>query len=175
MMAGPIKTVEELADFMSASKAIAAPQSQGDWRQAHNPNELIMKWPLEINGEIQPLTHLGVVGRTDTRELFFRIMILCPFAVSRLDWTQETHPNSVSGVRNGLPPLVSGPHYHSWPLNERFLKDLKHPSRLLDAAEFNGGGRSFDAILRWFCEDNNIEPLPPAHRLELPSRETLFG
>ena len=66
------------------------------------------------------------------------------------------------------PATVTGPHYHSWALNRRFFKGVTKAPRLLDATPYPGAGRSFDAILRWFCTDTNIESLPPDHRIEPP-------
>lgn len=173
-MAEPFTTIAQLEAFMAAPKAIAAPHHQGDWKLTHNPGELQMSWPLEYAGEIQPHASLTVVGRTDRYD-FFRIMVLCPFGVARLDCTTETHTNSLCGHLEGLPMLVSGPHYHSWPLNKRFFKSMKDCSKLPDAVEFDVAGRNFDSTLRWFCHDNNIEPLPASHVIELPVRENLFG
>lgn len=173
-MAEPFTAIEQLEAFMAGPKTVVTPHNQGDWKQAHNPNELRMSWPLEFDGEIQPHASLTIIGSAGERD-FYRIMVLCPFGVSRLDCTPESHMNSLSGQKLGLPDLVRGPHYHSWPINERFFKNMKDCSKLPDAEEFDIAGRSFDSVLRWFCDDNGIQPLPASHVIELPVRENLFG
>ncbi len=89
--------------------------------------------------------------------------------------TDETHANSVDGMLAGsVPPIVQGPHYHAWPLNRRFFRGSAKPPKLHDAVPYNEAGRTFDAVLRWFCNDTNIEQLPPSHMIELPRSDLLL-
>jgi hypothetical protein len=82
--------------------------------------------------------------------------------ICRLDYTDETHSNSISGfLLRAVPYVVTRPHYHSSPLNRRFFRGITAPQTLHDAVPYNEPGRTFDAILRWFCADTNIESLPP--------------
>jgi hypothetical protein len=132
-----------------------------------------MKYPLEVGGEMGG-AQLAVVAFPYQRDLKFRLGILFPAMVCRLDYTDETHPNSADGVVNGLvPPIVVGPHYHSWPLNRRFFKNASRAPELHDAVPYIEAGRTFDAILRWFCTDTKIDSLPPGHLIELPPAELL--
>ena len=95
--------------------------------------------------------------------------------VVRLDYTDETHANSISGVLAGVvPQTVEGPHYHSWPLNKRFFKGGSLAPQLHDAVPYVGAARTFDAVLRWFCSDTGIEQLPPGHMIALPPFERLL-
>jgi hypothetical protein len=55
--------------------------------------------------------------------------------ICHLDYTDETHPNSMS--------------------------------------VFLLRGQTFDAILRWFCANTNIESLPPGHLISVPAPEFL--
>ena len=160
--------------FMAAPKRIVGYQSPPPWGEGWHPDERVMRFPLEVGGE-QGGSQLMVVGFPHQRDLKFRLGILFPGMVCRLDYTGETHANTVDGVLSGVvPATVTGPHYHSWQLNRRFFKGVTKPPKLPDAVPYPGGGRSFDAVLRWFCTDTNIESLPPGHRIELPPSELLL-
>jgi hypothetical protein len=116
-----------------------------------------------------------VVSFPRERNLKFRLGILFPAMICRLDYTDETHTNSLSGVLlHAVPRTVTGPHYHSWPLNRRFFRGVTVAQKLHDAVPYNEPGRTFDAILRWFCADTNIESLPPGHLIALPAPELLL-
>lgn len=166
--------VAQIEAFMAARKQIVSPNLQGIWQQAHSPNERMLKWPLAIDGVMESGSLLIQSDPTRRERLFFRIAILCPGAVCRLDFTDEIHSNGYRVSADGLPAIVYGEHYHSWLINKRFFKDFDHPVELRNAVAYDGGGRSFDSVLRWFCNDNNIEPLPAEHQVALPRLETLF-
>jgi hypothetical protein len=171
-------TIAELVDavdaFMAAPKRIVGYDSPPQWGPGFTPGELETKYPLEIEGELRG-SQLMVIGFPRERDLKFRIGILFPAMVCRLDYTDETHVNSAGGfLSDKVPEEVTGPHYHSWPLNRRFFRGMFRPPKLLDAVPYDKPGRTFDAILRWFCSDTNIEPLPPNHLIELPRVDTLL-
>ncbi|XSC46267.1 hypothetical protein ACF1BQ_010475 [Bradyrhizobium sp. RDT10] len=117
---------------------------------------------------------LMVVGFPDAGFLKFRLGILFPGAVCRLDHTDETHPNAHRILEDNVPVMVRGPHYHSWRVNRRFCRAGNLPPKLHNAENFVTGARSFDAILRWFCAENNIVGIGPDHRIELPRPERLL-
>jgi hypothetical protein len=109
------------------------------------------------------------------RNLKFRLGILFRAMICPLDYTDETHPNSISGffLRAAVPYVVTGPHCYSSPLNRRFFRGIPAPQMLHDAVPYNEPVRTFDAILHWFCADTNIESLPPGHLISLPAPEFL--
>jgi hypothetical protein len=116
-----------------------------------------------------------VVGFPREPVLKFRLGILFPAMICRLDYTDEWHVNSLDGVQAGhVPYAVEGPHYHSWKLNRRFFRGSTVPLRLHDATQYREQGRTFDAVLRWFCADTGIESLPPNHQIALPPYELLL-
>jgi hypothetical protein len=161
--------------FIAARKRILGAQLPPQWAPGFTPHELVTKYPLELAGEL--LGQLMIVGFPRERALKFRLGILIPAMVCRLDYTNETHANSIDGVLTGaVPPIVTGPHYHSWPLNRRFFHGMamSRPPKLYDAAPYTEPGRTFDAVLRWFCDNTNIEPLPPDHRIVLPQADLLI-
>jgi hypothetical protein len=159
--------------FMAAPKRIVGHGAVPQWGPGFSVHERVMKYPLEIGGELRG-AQLMVVGFPRERDLKFRLGILFPAMICRLDYTDETHVNSPSGVLwHGVPYQVTGPHYHSWPLNRRFFRGVTVPPKLHDAVPYNEPGRTFDAILRWFCADTNIESVPPSHQISLPIPELL--
>lgn len=165
--------IAAINEFMVAPKRVVRPESVGEWRLGGaNDDEREIQWPLEIDGEHVPDAFLKIVGWVRDRT-HFRLMVLHSVAICRLDYTDEIHTNPPPHL-NRVPPLVAGPHYHSWLINRDFFLQHDPPVRLLNALPYDGGGQSFDAILRWFCDDVNIEPLPPAHRIELPRLEQLL-
>jgi hypothetical protein len=171
-------TVTDIVDavdaFMATPKRIVGYNSPPPWGPGFTPNELETKYPLEIDGELRG-SHLMVIGFPRERDLKFRIGILFPAMVCRLDYTDETHVNSLDGyLSDKVPEQVNGPHYHSWQLNRRFFWRTSKAPRLLDAVSYSGTGRTFDAILRWFCSDTNIEQLPPGHLIGLPRASTFL-
>jgi len=160
--------------FMAERKRIVRPDRQGTWLPGmNNDDERQLSWPLEVDGEQLPDASLMIIGYPRETVLCFRLQILCPAAVCRLDFTDETHGNPLPLLED-LPALVQGPHWHSWPINRLFFFQFDHPVRLRNAVPFDGAGRQFDAILRWFCQENNIDQPPPDHLIELPRLDTLL-
>lgn len=160
--------------FMATPKRVLAADTALPWGPGHNRHERQIRYPLEVAGESSG-SQLMVVCFPGERTLKFRLAILYGASVCRLDFTDETHPNTADGVLYyGLPPIVTGPHYHSWPLNRRFFRGVTTPPMLHDAIPYGGAARTFDAVLRWFCTDTAIDSLPANHRIELPSPMELF-
>lgn len=170
-MATPQEIVAAIDAYMATPKRIAGYDMAASWGPGYSQYEVVTKYPLEIQGELRG--QLMIVAFPLQREVKFRLEILFPAPVCRLDYTDETHPNSLDAFTSGLPPFVKGPHYHSWPLNRRFFKGVTKPPKLHDAAPYIEAGRTFDAVLRWFCADTRIDSLPPDHRIALPTTELL--
>jgi hypothetical protein len=175
---GGVATVPEIIDavdaFLATPKRIVGYDRLPQWGPGHNVHESATKYPLEIEGELRG-SQLMIVGFRRDPGLKFRVGILFPAMICRLDYTDETHLNSIDGhLRHDIPAVMTGPHYHSWPLNRRFFRGVTKPPKLHDAVPYSGAGRTFDAILRWFCADVRIDSLPPDHRICLPERDLLL-
>lgn len=160
-------------EFLRTPKLLAGANIPLPWASGYSPSERVVHYPLEVSGE-HTGAQLMVVGFPDSRVLKFRLGILFPGAVCRLDHTDEVHPNAHRIPEDGVPIIVRGPHYHSWAVNRRFCRGGSLPPKLHNAESFVTGARSFDAILRWFCADTNIIGLGPDHRIELPRPERLL-
>ena len=157
--------------FMATPKRIVGFEFAPQWAPGFNSHEIVAKYPLEVEGE-QRGSHLSIVAFPHQRDLKFRVGILFPAMICRIDYTDETHPNSLDGFLAGyVPNLVVGPHYHSWALNRRFFRGVTKPPELNDAVPYPGAARTFDSVLRWFCADVGIESLPPGHSIALPMPE----
>jgi hypothetical protein len=158
--------------FMAAEKHLVGAEAPMVWQPGGNAYEMVIKLPIEVGGEFMG-ANLQVTGYPRERALKYRLGIIFPPAICRLDYvTDETHSNTRAVATDGIPGLVRGPHYHSWPLNRRFVQRINKTSRLCNAEEFNGP-RTFDAGLRWFCGETRII-LPPRHQIELPTRTLLI-
>jgi hypothetical protein len=173
-----VASTNEITDaieaFLATPKRVVGYASGPTWNRGFSVHEVVMKYPIEIDGELRG-SQLMIVGFPREPELKFRLGILFPGMICRLDYTDETHVNSISGSSAGtVPYMVSGPHYHSWLLNRRFFRGVTRPPKLQDAAPYTQSARTFDAVLRWFCADTRIESLPPNHLISLPARELLL-
>jgi hypothetical protein len=159
--------------FVAAPKRIHGADQSYEWRQGYSQYERQVSFPIEINGELPEAARLLIVGFPQSRDMKFRLCLCFNAAICRLDYTDETHPNSQRIPADGVPPIVQGPHYHSWPLNRRFFKGVSKAPELYNAATF-AMQSSFDSILRWFCHDMNIEQLNGGHLIQLPPRDRLL-
>src|ERR1700730_14779305 len=90
---------------------------------------------------------LMVVCFPRERNLKFRLGILFPAMICHLDYTDETHPNLISGfLLRAVPYVVTGPRCHSSPANRRFFRGITAPQTLHDAVTYNEPGQTFVII-----------------------------
>jgi len=172
-MPEPHPGVATIDAFMNAEKRLLGADGPLVWRPGRSIYERILRLPIEINGELLGQS-LFITGFPRERQLKFRIGIIFPPAICRIDYAaNERHPNSLARPLDYVPASVRGPHYHSWRANRRFFSAPTTPIKLHNAEPLPTPGRSFDAVLRWFCNDTRIE-LPANHTVELPLRETLL-
>ena len=108
-------------EFLRTAKRVVGADASIEFADGRNDHEMVAYLPLEVNGE-QLGPKLMVVGSPRSRALKFRLAIIMPGTVCRLDYTDETHPNGATGIAIGLQPIVKGPHYHSWQVNREFCR-----------------------------------------------------
>jgi hypothetical protein len=159
--------------FVSAPKRILGADEPYIWGNGYNPLEVKARFPIEVGGESPDAARLEIIGFPNASELKFRVSLCYSAAISRLDYTDETHPNTRRESGDSIPPLVTGPHYHSWALNRRFFKGVSKAPQLHNASEFLMRAQ-FGSILRWFCQEMNIDQPPGGHLIDLPRRERLL-
>jgi hypothetical protein len=172
-MAGKADLLEALDAFVAEPKRIIGSEASYTWSPGYSALERQVDFPLEYRGEGDKAARLTLVGFPAATEMKFRISLCYNAAICRLDYTDETHPNSRRLFTDNLPSLVTGPHFHSWEINRRFFKGASTVPRLDLAEPFTVAG-GFDSLLRWFCSRTNIEQPPSGHYISLPKRETLL-
>ena len=170
-------TTKDLAaaidEFIRVPKRIMGANAPYQWTKGYNQFERVTSFPIEIDGEAPEAARLQIVGFPGSSQLKFRLILCYSACVCRLDYTDETHLNSQRLQSDGIPSEVTGPHYHSWALNRRFFKGSSTAPELHNAELFSMQA-GFDSILRWFCQQVNIEPLNGGHLIALPQRDRLL-
>lgn len=118
-------TAKELIDavdaFVAAPKTIHGAFEPYTWGPGYNQFERKTSFPLEVGGELPEAARLEIVGFPQAQALCFRLSLCYNAAICRLDYTDETHANTMKTEAEGLPFEVTGPHFHSWRLNRRFF------------------------------------------------------
>ena len=142
--------------FIVQSKTLIGANSESvRWATGRNSDEAKLVFPLELDGE-QPGHTLIVSAFPDSGDLRFHIILMFfDWAVSRLDFENETHLNNFRRP-HGLQKFVRGPHWHSWDLNRDTFHSVATPLKLPYATEFTIA-HQFDATLRWFCATHSIK------------------
>ena len=159
--------------FVREPKRILDADQPYEWRSGYSQYERMTSFPVEIGGEAPPAARFQLVGFPQAAQPKFRLLLCYNACIARLDYTDETHVNAHRMSADGIPPFVQGPHYHSWPLNRRFFRGASMAPELHNAELFTMQA-SFDSILRWFCQEVNIQPLNGGHLIALPQRDRLL-
>ena len=159
--------------FVAAPKIIHGANLPYTWGAGYNHNERRAIFPLEVNGELSDVARLEVIGFPDFSDVQFRLSLCYNAAIFRLDYTDETHPNTQCEDSDGVPPSVEGHHYHPWSKNRRFFRGVSTAPRLHNAIPFTMVS-SFDNVLRWFCDETNIQQPNGSHLIGLPPKERLL-
>jgi hypothetical protein len=165
--------VQAVEAFLCAPKSIHGAHEPYTWGPGYSQFERKTNFPVEVNGELPQAARLEIIGFPSTINLKFRLTLCFNCAVCRLDYTDETHLNTHATPADGILSSVTGPHFHSWELNRRFLKGASTALELHNAEPFSMNV-SFDSILRWFCQRTNINQLGGNHLIELPRRDRLL-
>jgi hypothetical protein len=170
-------TAKELIDaveaFLTARKSISGAYEPCIWGPGYSQYERKTTFPIEVNGELPEAARLEIIGFPQAAKLTFRLSLCFNCAICRLDYTDETHANTMRIASDGIPHSVTGPHFHSWRVNRRFFKGTSTAPKLHNAERFVMNA-SFDSILRWFCQETKIDQLGPGHMIELPPRDRLL-
>lgn len=161
--------LDQVTAFLQSDKNLAGIGSPSQWQPNRDPSEKCLKLPIEIEGVLRG-QELVIVSYPASEKLRFTINIVYDISICRLDFDETGgHTNGFWADLDRLPMIVSGSHFHRWEINKRFiegngkLEELKHAELLPTTI------RSFDAALRWFCDETKIN-LPHNHLIELPPR-----
>jgi len=158
-------------DLLRAEKTLGGTP---DWRPVGERGEFRQLIPLLING-VATSAHVELNAYPYIiDELRFRIMILAPKCIWRVDYvTDEQHLNPLDAPAGAPAGFFAEPHYHAWEDNRQFATAAALPDRLPVARIFEPRIRQFDATFRWFCGMTNISQ-PPAGMIDLPPRTRLL-
>jgi hypothetical protein len=165
--------IEAVEAFLRAQKSIHGAYEPYTWGPGYSQFERKTSFPIEMNGELPEAARLEIIGFPSATSLKFRLSLCFNCAVCRLDYTDETHANTLATRADAIPYSVTGPHFHSWELNRRFLRGMSTAFELRNAEPFPLNA-NFDSILRWFCQRTNIDQLGRNHLIELPRRDRLL-
>ena len=172
-----IDMADSIDAFLRCQKRLLGVDVPSKWEQGWENKERFAAYPIEVDGELSD-AKLEIACLNTQDNIQFRIGIYIPFCISRLDYTDEVHQNTLAGWDDNIPQLVRGPHYHSWSLNKRFFKGATQAPRLRNACRFPNGRdlkrSDFDSILRWFLAEHGIESLPSNHAIALPPKDWLL-
>jgi hypothetical protein len=125
--------IEAVDDFLAARKAIRGADTHYTWVPGYSQFERKTSFPIEVAGELPEAARLEIVGFPQSPSVQFRLSLCYNCAICRLDFTDETHLNTMRIESDGIPYSVGGPHFHSWPLNRRFFKGAATPPKLHNA------------------------------------------
>lgn len=164
------------ADFIKAVDAfMASPKSligvtDPQWAlSGRDAYRKCLKLPIEVNDEISGQKLLIQADPTKDDLVFSVGIIFLERCVCRIDFdNRDRHFNH---FHVALPHVVAGPHWHSWELNRGDFKKLGHFKKLRYASGFTAA-KQFDATLRWYCQERNIQL--GAHGIEFPGKDGLL-
>lgn len=157
--------ISAVSAFLAAPKALIGADSPQQWQPSRTRPEQCIKVPVEIDG-VQYGHQLVVVAPSGRSE--FSISLVFNVGISRLDFEHGGgHRNTLFASADGLPMVVSGMHFHRWSYNTRFVEGDGRLEELKHAEDLPGTIHTFDAALRFFCHETNIQ-LPHGHHIELP-------
>lgn len=153
----------QVDDFVNTQKSVDA--FPLIWNLDHRSGEQIIAVPLRLDGENVGRLELNSYPREP--QPAFRILLIWQVCVCRLDCRALEGPHYNDADRPeglGYGPIFDH-HFHSWQDNRRFARYNSLPLRLRNARELPRPLTVFDAALRWFCNECNID----ISGLELPS------
>lgn len=167
-----VRPVKEEEFALAADACIAARKTLAGahspiWIRGRDPDEMRLKLPLEIAGELCG-AFLVLMAYPEYHSLKFRLCLeFHDKVIDRLDFELDaSHANKA-----GFGDLVHGPHWHAWEDNRHLAGAVTVYDKLPIAVAFTNAQR-FDAGLRWYCERRNIEL--GYHEIEFPPRGRLI-
>jgi hypothetical protein len=162
--------VAEVDALLAESKALAGIGVPGHWQPGRDNIWQRLRLPIEVTGVQHGDVALVIEFEPTRSNLVFTINLICRACVSRLDFDSTVvHTNSFLNSTEPLPPLIVGSHFHRWQINRRFADGGHRLIELNNAEPLPPTIHTFDAALRWFCDQSKIA-LPHDHWIQLPPR-----
>jgi hypothetical protein len=158
--------IKEVSSFFDAQKQLAGADMPLAWEPDTNPDERRIKIPISYQGQISGY-NLEIKAYSGTGNLCFAILIVFHVCIARIDFDEnDTHTNSFP-LPGNLPSIIHGPHFHRWSDNIRFVEDYGKLPHMKCAEALPVKIKTFDAALRWFCDETRID-LPHGHQIQMP-------
>lgn len=146
-------------------KGLEAPK----WNVASHGPGLVAKFPVEIGGVVSEHTVTVTSRSRHPPDFHISLHFNGGAVISRVDHEDLRHGNPTPWF--DWPAIVSGPHFHPWPLNTIFADPTKH-WQLQVAIPLAPNIQRFDSTFRWFCGQNNIQQ--PEDLFDLPEKTGLL-
>ena len=153
MIKGPefIKAVDA---FIAAPKSLAGADDPQWVRSERDIYKFCLKLPIEVDDELSGQKLLIQADPTKDDLVFSVGILFLERCICRIDFDKgDAHFNH---WHPALPHVAEGSHWHSWELNKNDFKKLGHYKKLRYASEFRAA-KQFDATLRWYCQERNID------------------
>lgn len=158
--------IDAVNNLIATPKEIANFDEPPQWQANRDGSGQETKLQIMIDGMMHG-NALSIVCIPTTGAFHFSL-IHSNICVSRLDFDEERgHTNPIYALDNGLAPTISGKHFHRWSINTKFVNANGGLEDLKNAEELPTSVRTFNAALRWFCEELNIF-LPHDHEITYP-------
>jgi len=159
---------EDVEAFLAGAPRHVLPVP-GTWGDGNRDGESRMRLPISVDGEIGQF-EIELIVAPNSESPGLRIVLMCGRAFWRLCLNPEPHTNSLNRPID-LPPMVDGPHQHTWPDNRMFGAPGALPQKLRNArilpVEIDTNEKAFG----WFLPQVNILPptweMPPWPRRSL--------
>lgn len=165
-MATKTEFIDAVNKLVVAAKEIASVDEPPQWQPNRDGSGHEAKLQIMIDGAMYGNT-LIIVCMPTTGAFHFSLTH-SNICVSRLDFDDERgHTNPIYALDAGLPPAISGRHFHRWSINTKFVNASGALEELKNAEELPSSIKKFNTALRWFCEELNIF-LPHNHEITFP-------
>ncbi|MGB7974498.1 MAG: hypothetical protein WCF81_09145 [Roseiarcus sp.] len=166
-----IDEIEAVDRFIASDKRLsgAAPEF-GPRSNSNDGSSWEAVWPIANPDGVVETGQVRVRSSPASDKPFSIVLIFQDNCVFRVDFVDKSicHINPLSAVSAGLPPLVCGPHCHTWDANRVHLMgagDWELRLREPLAPQI----RKFEQAFVWFAQQVNISLLPRDRLFELPA------
>ncbi|NGM86077.1 hypothetical protein G5B35_02020 [Parapusillimonas sp. SGNA-6] len=157
--------IDAVDDLLRVAKTIVNVDEPPQWQPNRDGTGHEAKLQVAVDGVMYG--DVLIIQCVPTSGAFHFSFTHSNICVSRLDFDDGGHTNPLYALDAGVSPIVSGRHFHRWSLNTKFVNANGTLEELKNAEELPIKVRSFDAALRWFCEELNIF-LPHDHDITFP-------
>lgn len=173
-MSGAVRNrdVRQVDDFLRAEKS--TPWGAPEWAPSSRPREVQAIWRIQDASGVER-AHLRFRCATNRREFPSVSLIFRDDPIWRVDLVPvaECKPNPAWAVREGVPPMVCGPHEHAWSDNRTHLL-TGAPWCLPCRRPLPSNVRRLPQVLPWLAERIGLTLCEGWRAFDLPPQTDLF-